>query len=134
MIDYKELIKTALHYRNNSYSPYSNFKVGAALITKSSKIFGGCNIENASYGAANCAERTAVFRAVSEGETEIEALAIVGSTTEYTFPCGICRQVLSEFLKADAKIIIAKSVDDYIVKNFSDLFPDSFDKSDIDKG
>ncbi|WP_244835462.1 cytidine deaminase [Clostridium sp. BJN0001] len=133
-MDYKELIKTALFYRNNSYSPYSHFKVGAALITKSSKIFGGCNIENASYGATNCAERTALFKAVSEGEKEIEALAIVGSRTDYTFPCGICRQVLAEFFKSDTKIIIAKNEDDYIVKNFRDILPDSFDKKDIDKG
>ncbi len=81
-----------------AYVPYSHFRVGAALLTKSGKVYTGCNIENASYGATNCAERTAVFKAVSEGETEFVKIAIVSSEPIMTYPCGICRQVMTEFM------------------------------------
>ena len=105
-MDYKELVKMALEAREMSYSPYSNFKVGAALLTKNGKVYKGCNIENAAYSPGNCAERTAVFKAVSEGEKEFLAIAIVGgmennSELSICSPCGVCRQVLNEFVNAD---------------------------------
>lgn len=89
----------AVQAKENAYVPYSKFKVGAALLTKSGKIYTGCNIENASYGASNCAERTAIFKAVSEGETEFEKIAVASSSHDQTWPCGICRQVMVEFSK-----------------------------------
>jgi len=89
------LIERALEGRNRAYAPYSQYYVGAAILTKSGKIFSGCNVENASYGLANCAERTAVFKTISEGEREIEAIAVV--TKDGGMPCGACRQVLNEF-------------------------------------
>ena len=130
-IDYKELMKMALKYRERAYSPYSNFKVGAAVLTDTGKMYGGCNIENASFGATNCAERTAVFKAVSEGEKKIVALAEVGSLQEYTYPCGICRQVLCEFGDEDMVIVLGISEDDFIVTDLKSIMPGSFRKENI---
>lgn len=132
-MDYKELIKIALDYRSRAYIPYSNFNVGAAVLCESGKIYGGCNIENASFGATNCAERTAIFKAVSEGESKIKAIAIVGSLSEITYPCGICRQVISEFGDDDVKVILAKSEEDYIVKDMSEILPGAFKKEALGK-
>lgn len=132
-MDYKELIKIALDYRSRAYIPYSNFNVGAAVLCESGKIYGGCNIENASFGATNCAERTAIFKAVSEGESKIKAIAIVGSLNEITYPCGICRQVISEFGDEDVKVILAKSEDDYIIKDMSEILPGAFKKEALGK-
>lgn len=94
----RELINSAKKAMENAYVPYSKFQVGAALLTKDGKVYTGCNIENSSYGATNCAERTAIFKAVSEGEREFEAIAIVSSSNDVTYPCGICRQVMAEFM------------------------------------
>ncbi|NOW20607.1 cytidine deaminase [Clostridium saccharobutylicum] len=127
-MDYKKLINVALDYRNRAYSPYSNFKVGAAVLFESGKIYGGCNVENASFGATNCAERTAIFRGISEGETTIKSIAIVGSLNEYTYPCGICRQVISEFGDESIEVILAKSEDDYIIKDMREVLPGAFKK------
>lgn len=132
-MDYKKLIGIALDYRNRAYSPYSNFKVGAAVLFESGKIYGGCNIENVSFGATNCAERTAIFKGISEGETKIKAIAVVGSLEEYTSPCGICRQVIAEFGDEDVKVIIAKNEDDYIVKDMKDVLPGAFKKDALGK-
>ena len=132
-MDYKELIKIALDYRSRAYIPYSNFNVGAAVLCESGKIYGGCNVENASFGATNCAERTAIFKAVSEGESKIKAIAIVGSLSEITYPCGICRQVISEFGDDDVKVILAKSEEDYIVKDMSEILPGAFKKEALGK-
>lgn len=93
----KELIETAKKVSENAYAPYSKYKVGAALKTKKGKIFSGCNVENSSYGLTNCAERTAVFKAVSEGETEFDEIVIYTDSDKLPTPCGACRQVLSEF-------------------------------------
>ena len=105
MTDGKVLMAAAQKARENSYSPYSHFRVGAALLTKSGKIYTGCNIENAAYPATVCAERTAIFKAVSEGEREFEAIAIVGGkegeTAPFCAPCGVCRQVMAEFCPPD---------------------------------
>ena len=107
---YKELINRALKARENAYVPYSNFKVGAAILTEDDIIVDGCNIENASYGASNCAERTAIFKAVSEGARKIKAIAIVGDKDNFTYPCGICRQVMLEFAEnKEIPVIIIKN-------------------------
>ena len=126
----KELIKHAISAMEYSYSPYSDFRVGAALLTKDGKIYTGCNIENSAYSPCVCAERCALFKAVSEGERDFEALAVIGGYKDridkYSYPCGVCRQVLSEFCDDDFKVIIAKSENDYIKKTLGELLPDSF--------
>ena len=136
MKEYKELIKEAIKARNYAYIPYSNFAVGAALLTESGKIYKGCNIENASFTPTNCAERTAVFKAVSEGERKFKAIAVVGGkineeVSEYITPCGVCRQVLAEFCSEDFIIISAKSETDYKIYTLKDLFPGSFSKESV---
>ena len=132
-MDYQDLILQALKARENAYAPYSGFKVGAALTAGSGKVYTGCNVENASYGATMCAERTAVFKAVSEGEREIDTIVIVGGPADereelsvYAYPCGMCRQVLSEFGKPDMKIIVARSIADYKEYRLIELLPESF--------
>ena len=114
----EKLIDTAIKQLKFSYTPYSNFKVGAALLTKSGKIYTGCNIENASYTPTNCAERTAFFKAVSEGVRDFQAICIVGGKdgklTEYTAPCGVCRQVMMEFCNPKTfQIILAVDKERY---------------------
>ncbi|AYD41170.1 cytidine deaminase [Clostridium fermenticellae] len=132
-MDYKKLVYKAFEGRKNAYAPYSNFKVGAAVLAEDDKIYTGCNIENASYGATNCAERTAIFKAVSEGNRTIKAIAIVGVENNYTFPCGICRQVIAEFALKDAEIIIGKGEDEYLIKTLEELLPGAFTKEDLDR-
>lgn len=130
------LINEAIKVMSYSYSSYSNFKVGAALLTESGKIYTGCNIENASFSATNCAERTAFFKAISEGERNFEKIAIVGGlngiVSDYTPPCGICRQVMSEFCKPDFKIILAKSENEYIEYKLSEILPLSFSSVNLE--
>lgn len=137
-MDDKELIELALEARKMSYSPYSNFSVGAALLTKDGKVYKGCNIENASYGATNCAERTAFFKAVSEGERDFEKIAIVGDfhdneiPSDYAYPCGICRQVMREFTDENQfYVIVAKSKEEYIKALLKDFLPYSFGPENI---
>jgi cytidine deaminase len=103
----EKLIESAREVLKNSYSPYSKFKVGAAVLTKSGKVYSGCNVENSSYGATVCAERIAIFNAVSEGEKEFIKLAVVSNCETMPHPCGICLQVISEFVKTDIEIIIS---------------------------
>lgn len=126
MFNRTELIRKAFEAKAFSYSPYSGFKVGAALLGKSGKIYMGCNIENAAYSPTNCAERTAFFKAVSEGEGEFDAIAIVGGD-DYCAPCGVCRQVMAEFCKVDEfKIVLAKSVAEYREYTLAELLPLEF--------
>ncbi len=127
MTDYRELIRAAVSARKNSYSPYSGFKVGAAVLC-GEKIFTGCNVENAAYGETVCAERVAILKAVSEGEKEIKAIAVAGGreNIEKTFPCGSCRQVIAEFAKPETPVIIAKSEDDYEIYEAGALLPETF--------
>lgn len=132
-MDYKKLVSKAFDGRKNAYAPYSNFKVGAAVLAENGKVYTGCNIENASYGATNCAERTAIFKAVSEGNRIIEAIAIVGVENDYTYPCGVCRQVISEFASKDTKIILGKGKGEYLVKTLDELLPGAFTKEDLNK-
>lgn len=128
----KELINKALDARERAYVPYSNFKVGAAILSKTGNIYTGCNIESASYTPTICAERTAISKAVSEGDREIEAIAVVGNSESFTYPCGVCRQVIREFGK-DATIIIAKNEEEYKIYRLEDLLPHSFGPEDLDK-
>lgn len=125
----EKLIQAALEAKKNSYSPYSGYSVGAAILTEDGRIFTGCNIENASYGATNCAERTALFSAVAAGYRKFTAIAIVGGKGEQAdmpYPCGICRQMLSEFCDRDFKIIVAKNTDDFEEHTLGELLPYSF--------
>lgn len=132
-MDYKILVEKALEVRERAYVPYSKFKVGAAVLFEDNNIYLGCNIENASFGATNCAERTAIFKGVSEGNKIIKAIAIVGDTRTYTTPCGICRQVIGEFVESnDTPIILVKNKDDYIVKTFEEILPGAFTKKDLE--
>lgn len=130
------LVKKAIEAMQASYSPYSGFKVGAALETQAGKIYLGCNIENASYTPTNCAERTAYFKAVFEGERIFKRIAIVGGKngvlTDYTPPCGVCRQVMREFCSpTNFEVILAKSEQDYKVYTLAEIFPESFGPEDL---
>ena len=134
-MDYSKLAEAAIAAKSMSYSPYSQFQVGAALLTKSGKIYTGCNIESAAYSPTNCAERTALFKAVSEGEREFLAIAIAGSaknsSPNYCYPCGVCRQTLKEFVNNDFICIIAKTDSDYKIHPFGELLPHSFGPEDL---
>ncbi len=119
-----ELIELAKQAMKNSYSPYSNFAVGAVVVTTDGKIYSGCNIENASYGVTNCAERTALFKAISEGERNFEKIVIVSSSNDFTFPCGLCLQVMVEFMPEGEVILYnEKEIKTYKVK---ELLPNAF--------
>ena len=136
MIDYKELINKALGMRAFSYTPYSHFNVGAALLASDGRIYTGCNIENASYTPANCAERTAFFKAVSEGIHDFRAIAIVGGPAaaevlEICPPCGVCRQVMREFCRDDFEIILGTSSEDYQIYTLSQILPLGFGPSNL---
>ena len=127
----QELIQRAIDQMRFSYVPYSNFRVGAALLTRDGKIYTGCNIENAAYGPTNCAERTAFFKAVSEGERQFDAICIVGGPDGvlkgYTAPCGVCRQVMMEFCNPETfQIILAVSTEDYRIHTLKELLPLGF--------
>ncbi len=133
-MQYDKLISAAVKAREKAYAPYSEFKVGAAVLTDNNQIFSGCNIENASYGATNCAERTAIFKAVSEGHRKIKAVAVIGDTESYTFPCGICRQVISEFAASrNIDILIVKNEKDYLIKTLEELLPGAFSRENFSK-
>lgn len=128
-MDNENLIRKALEAKQKAYVPYSNFKVGAALLTEDGEIFTGCNIEIASYSPTLCAERTAIFKAVSEGHRKIKTIAIVGDS-DFTYPCGVCRQVIREFGK-EATVIIANSEEDYREYKLKELLPHSFGPEDL---
>ncbi len=134
----KLLVKTALEYRKRAYTPYSGYKVGAALLAKNGTVYGGCNVENAAYTPTNCAERTAFFKAVSEGVTEFEAIAIFGGydggKLKVCAPCGVCRQVMAEFCDPDEFIIyIGTSEDDYEPHTLREMLPFSFSPKELEK-
>ena len=124
----QQLIREAFSALEYAYVPYSGFKVGAALLTESGKIYTGCNIENAAYTPSNCAERTAFFKAVSEGERHFTKICIVNEDTKgYCPPCGVCRQVMQEFADPDKlEIILAKSQDEYVTYSLKELLPLGF--------
>ena len=126
----EELIKQAIKARENAYVPYSNFAVGAALLTRQGEIYTGSNVENSSYGLSNCAERTAIFKAVSEGAQDIEAIAIVADTEDACSPCGACRQVIMEF-GYDIDVIMTNLNGDIIIKKANELLWGAFSSNDL---
>ncbi|MBR2919367.1 MAG: cytidine deaminase [Clostridia bacterium] len=131
----KQLIETAVKAREMAYAPYSHYKVGAALLAKSGKIYTGCNVENASFTPTNCAERTAFFKAISEGDREFEMIAIVAGKdgeelSKNCTPCGVCRQVMTEFCDKDFKIILG-TPDDFKVLTLEEIMPHSFTATEL---
>lgn len=132
----EEMIDLAIEQLAYSYTPYSHFKVGAALLTRDGKLYTGCNIENAAYTPTNCAERTAFFKAVSEGEREFQAICIVGGKdgvlTEYAAPCGVCRQVMMEFCNPETfQIILATGREQYEIFTLKELLPLGFGPANL---
>ena len=138
-MDFEKLAKEALRMRNFSYVPYSKFCVGAALLTNENEIYTGCNIENAAYTPSNCAERTAIFKAVSEGKRDFKAIAIAGGKKgdiklDYCSLCGVCRQVLMEFCDYDTfDVILVKSETEYKVYKLKELLPLGFGPKDLEE-
>lgn len=140
MINKKLLIEKAFNAQNSCYTPYSNFNVGAALLCANGEIYQGCNIENSAYTPTNCAERTAFFKAISEGQMEFTAIAVVGNKKEvkkgegdYCAPCAVCRQVMAEFCDLKTfKVIIAKSEEDYLEYTLDELLPLAFTGKDLE--
>lgn len=130
MSDFDHLIAAARHARENAYAPFSNFRVGAALRGISGKIFGGCNVENATYGLTVCAERIAIFKAISEGERGFDAIAVVTDTDTLTPPCGACRQLIWEFC-GDVPVILSNLKGKSETMQMSTLFPKPFDSSNL---
>jgi len=125
----EDIIQVAIEAREKAYAPYSKFKVGAAVLGRSGRIYSGCNIENASYSLTNCAERTAIFKAISEGEQVLEALAVVADTVRPVAPCGACRQVAAEF--GIKKIFLCNTKGEQRVVTLDELLPCSFTKGDL---
>lgn len=131
-----ELARASLQARKNAYTPYSGFAVGAALLAGDGTVYLGCNVENASYGATNCAERTAFFKAVSDGQREFKAIAIAGGMTgcepeDYVYPCGVCRQVMEEFCTGDFLVYVVKTAEDYQEHCLDALLPHGFGGASI---
>lgn len=134
MINRENLIKAAMEAKEHAYVPYSNFRVGAALLTKEGKIYQGCNIENAGYTPTNCAERTAFFKAVYEGERNFEAIAVNGDADDYLYPCGVCRQVMAEFCTPDFKVFVSKKNGEYLEFTLAEILPGAFTPAELEKG
>ncbi|MDD3400124.1 MAG: cytidine deaminase [Eubacteriales bacterium] len=130
--DHEKLLDLAYEAREHAYTPYSHYKVGAALLTKSGKIYQGCNIENAGYTPTNCAERTAFFKAVYDGEREFEAIAVCATGASPSYPCGVCRQVMAEFCDKDFVIITGNNDRSIVVdSNLAEMLPYSFGPKDL---
>jgi cytidine deaminase len=130
-MDYKHLAELAIKAKQNALPTYSNFYVGAAILTNENKAYTGCNVESSSYSLTICAERTAIFKAISEGEREFKAIAVAGDTEDFISPCGACRQVISD-LCGEIDIILVSSNGDYIVKKTSELLPFAFGNKDLE--
>lgn len=127
----EQLIQIAIENKKNSYSPYSNFRVSCVCEMESGRIYKGVNIENAAYSPTLCAERSAMSTAISEGETKFKYIVITGDS-DFTYPCGVCRQFIREFAHADTQIVVAKSADDYKIMTIDELLPHSFTSKDLD--
>lgn len=130
-MDIEQLIDEAKEARKQAYVPYSKFAVGAALLTENGKVYRGCNIENAAYSMANCAERTAFFKAISEGEKNFKLLAVVADTDRPCSPCGACRQVISEFCPPDMKVVLTNLKGDLLETTVKKLLPGAFNAGDL---
>jgi cytidine deaminase len=127
----EQLIKEAKAAREKAYVPYSKFQVGAALLTKDGKVYHGCNIENAAYSMCNCAERTALFKAYSEGDKEFSMIAVVADTARPVPPCGACRQVISELCSQDMKVVLTNLKGDVEELSVAELLPGAFSPEDL---
>ncbi len=130
-MDYKQLAELAIKAKQNALPTYSNFHVGAALLAMNDKPFTGCNVESSSYSLTICAERNAIFKAISEGEREFKAIAVAGDTEDFISPCGACRQVISD-LCGEIDIVLVNSNGEYIVKKTSELLPFAFGDKDLE--
>jgi len=130
-MDYKQLAESAIKAKQNALPTYSKFFVGAALLTDENKVYTGCNIESSSYSLTICAERNAIFKAVSEGERKFVAIAVAGDTKDFISPCGACRQVISD-LCGEIDVILVNGDGNYIVKKTSDLLPFAFGNKDLE--
>lgn len=134
----EKLVSAALTARNNAYAPYSNYKVGAALLAVDGQIYNGANIENASFPAGICAERSAIVKAILENSMEFSAIAITGApassneSKQFAFPCGVCRQFMAEFFDKNTKVIVAKSKKEYCIYNFEEILPFAFGKTNLE--
>jgi cytidine deaminase len=131
-MDYKKLIQKAVKAKEASVSPYSNFRVGSALVTTEDKIYIGCNVENSTFGLTLCAERTAIFKAISEGERKFKAIAIASDSPDYITPCGSCRQIIYDHC-GEIDIICTNGKEEYRVYKTSELLPHAFGDEDLDK-
>ena len=131
MTGIKNLIKKAIEIKERAYAPYSNFHVACVVMTKSGRIFEGVNVENAAYSPSLCAERNALSTAITQGETDFAYIVITGDS-EYTYPCGVCRQFIREFADCDTKIVVAKDIENYKTYTIEDLLPESFSKKDLE--
>lgn len=130
-VDGNELIEQAKLARNNAYVPYSKFPVGAAILAEDGKVYTGCNIENASFGMTNCAERTAIFKAVSEGTTKFKAIAVIADTEGPCSPCGACRQVMAEFCEKEMPVFLTNIKGDIQKTTVGELLPGAFSPEDV---
>jgi cytidine deaminase len=129
-MDYKQLANTAIEAKKNALPKYSGFHVGAALLTSDKRTYTGCNVESSSYSLTTCAERNAIFKAISEGERKFIAIAVAADTVDYISPCGACRQVISD-LCGEIDIVLVNSKGEYIVKKTSELLPFAFGDEDL---
>lgn len=135
MINVEELCRQAIQAKEHAYVPYSHFRVGAALLTEDNKIYQGCNIENAAFTPTNCAERTAFFKAVSEGNLNFKAIAISGDAEDFLYPCGVCRQVMAEFCDTKTfQVILVKPDMEYKIFTLGELLPGAFTNDEMQKG
>lgn len=132
-MNYSELLQIANKAKSHSYSPYSKFRVGAALLTDKGDIYTGVNVENSSYGLTNCAERTAVFKAVSEGERHFKTIVIASDAEDFIPPCGACRQVLMEVCGKDLEVVMSNSQNEIRILKIDELLPFSFNKEYLEK-
>ena len=132
MSDYKKLVKAAVDVKSKALPTYSKFYVGAAVLTSDDKIYTGCNIESSSYSLTICAERTAIFKAISEGERKFKAIAVAGDTDDFISPCGACRQIIND-LCGEIDVVLVNSKGDFTVKKTSELLPFAFGKDALKK-
>lgn len=132
-MDYKELVRMAKEAKKNAYAPYSLFKVGSAVLCKNGEVYTGCNIESASFTPTTCGERTALCKAVSEGKLNFSAIALISDSKDYICPCGVCRQLMTEFLSPSTDMVCANNNEDYVVHKFSEIMPFAFNKTNIKK-
>ncbi len=132
-MNYAELLQIANKVKSNSYSPYSKFRVGAVLVSDEGNLYSGVNVENSSYGLTNCAERTAIFKAITEGERKFKTIVIASDAEDFITPCGACRQVMMEICGKDLDVVLSNGENEIRILKMEDLLPLSFNKDYLDK-